>query len=73
MKKNATARFWLFMNKDGFIGMSIDKPDRNKATGKWDCKIPYCNSIIYANITDMIAKTQFGWMSEPEYLEINFE
>ena len=67
-----TAKFWLYMNKNGFIGMSIDKPTRNIDSGKWNCLQPFCNSIIYANVTDMIAKTQFSWNSEPEYLEINF-
>lgn len=72
MKKNTTARFWLYMNKNGFIGMSIDKPTRNKDTGKWNCNIPFCNSIINASIIDMVSKTQFNWNCEPEYLEINF-
>lgn len=72
MNNKPTARFWLYMNKNGFLGMSLDKPTRNKEAGKWVAKQPYCNSIIYANIADMVSKTKFGWMSEPEYLEINF-
>ena len=72
MKRNTTAKFWLYMNKNGFIGMSVDKPVRDNATGKWKCQIPFCNSMINANITDMVSRTQFGWPSDPEYLEINF-
>ena len=74
MKTSQTAaKFWLYMNKNGFIGMSFDKPERNEKTGKWVSKYPYCNSIMHAQIVDMIAKSQFSWQNEPEYIEINFE
>lgn len=71
-QKTVCAKFWLYMNKNGFIGMSFDKPERNEKTGKWISKYPYCNSIMYAQIVDMISKSQFSWQNEPEYIEINF-
>lgn len=73
MKKNMTAKFWLYVNKNGFIGMSLDKPERNNAAGKWIAKYPYCNAIMHSQIVDMVAKTQFGWHNEPEYIEINYQ
>lgn len=74
MKKDQTiAKFWLYMNKNGFIGMSFDKPERNDKAGKWISKYPYCNSTIYKQIVDMISKSQFSWQCEPEYIEINLE
>lgn len=68
-----SAKFWLYVNKDGFVGMSIDQPQRDEELGKWVVKYPYCNSIMYAQILEMISKAQFGWNNEPEYIEINYK
>lgn len=73
MSKQPTAKFWIYMNKNGFIGMSYDKPERNDISGKWVAKQPYCNSIIHAQMVDMLSKTTFGWHNEPEYIEINLD
>jgi hypothetical protein len=68
-----SAKFWVYVNKNGFLGLSIDKPVRDEDLGKWVAKYPYCNSIMYAQVMEMISKTKFGWNCEPEYIEINYK
>lgn len=67
------AKFWVFVNKNGFVGLSIDKPERDEELGKWVAKYPYCNSIMYAQVLDMLAKAEFGWKNDPEYIEITYK
>lgn len=66
-----TVKAWVYVNKDGYIGMSLDTPQRDEPSGKWIVKMPYCNTTLYDAIKSTVEKTNMNWQSEPEFFEIN--
>ena len=68
---NRTINVWVYVNKNGFIGMSIDEPKRNEKNGKWVVQNPFCNSQLYNMIVATVQKTNMSWNNEPEFFEMN--
>lgn len=66
-----TIQAWVYVNRNGTIGMSIDEPVRDKESGKWIAKKLFCNSQLYEMVKNTVQKTEMNWMSEPEFFEIN--
>ncbi len=65
-----TKTIWFAVNKNGFVGLYLDKPVRNKLTKKWESKYPFINSIIYNEIVDLVEKAKYTWENEPECITI---
>jgi len=70
---NRTIGVWVYVNKNGFIGMSADEPIRDEKNGKWKVKNAFCNSKLYNMIVTTVEKTSMGWNTTPEYFEINLQ
>ena len=67
-KKDVSIKCWAAVNKNGFISLFTDQPQRNTDTGKWEGNL-YLNSVIYKMIVDLFEKANFSWMNDPEYFE----
>ena len=63
-------KFWLAVNKNGFIGMYCTEPTRNKEAGVWESKRVYLNSVVYPQICQMVKNVKMTWDNEPEVFEI---
>ena len=61
-----TIQVWFAVNKNGFIGMFLDKPTKNEITGKWDSNHCFVNSLVYPQICSLVEKAGMNWDSEPE-------
>lgn len=70
---NRTVGIWVYVNKNGFIGTSIDEPIRDEKNGKWIVKNPFCNSQLYNMVVTTVEKTNRSWQTDPEYFEINLQ
>lgn len=70
---NKSVGIWVYVNKNGFIGMSADQPQRDEKNGKWAVKNPFCNSKLYRMIVTTVQKTNMNWQTDPEYFEINLQ
>lgn len=64
---------WVYVNKNGFIGMSVDEPQRDEKNGKWVVKNPFCNAKLYKIIVSTVEKTSMNWSTPPEYFEWNLQ
>lgn len=69
-KKN-TVTVWVGVNKNGSISLHTVEPNRNEDLGIWISESPFVNSVIYANLSPMIEKTQMNWESSCEVFQIN--
>ena len=63
-----TIKCWAAINRNGFICLFTDKPQRNKEIGKWEGKL-YVNSVVYKMIKDLFDKASFSWEEDAEYFE----
>ena len=64
-----TVKAWVYVNKNGFIGMSLDEPKKDLKNGKWKVKYPYVNSLLYNSVKQIVEKTNMNWQSEAEFFE----
>lgn len=65
---NKTITIWFGVNKDNFVIMHTVEPTRNVETGKWESKYPFVNSVLYNEITKLVAKSKMTWESEAQCL-----
>ena len=63
-----TIKIWAAINKNGFLVLTTDKPNKNMKSGKWEGNY-YINSIIYNMVKDLFSKTDFNWQSDAQYFE----
>ena len=70
---NKSVDIWVSINKNGFINMTIDKPERNTDVGKWTYKQSFVNSVIYNEIKQLVEHSHLTWESESEFLTIQLE
>ena len=61
-----TIQVWFAVNKNGFVGMWLDKPERNEDIGKWESNHCFVNSLIYPQICQLVEKAKMDWESDPE-------
>jgi len=67
-KKSITV--WLGVNKNGHISIHTEEPIRDEEHGVWKSNSPFLNSVIYANLSQMIERTQMNWESGYEIFQI---
>jgi len=67
---NTTLNVWFCVNKNRDICMFLDIPERKD--DKWIGKKPFINSVLYKQIGELVEKTKFGWMNDPECLTLKF-
>lgn len=53
----------ITVNKNGFIGMWANKPERH--TNKWKGKLAFINSTAYNKVKRIVEETNMNWESEP--------
>lgn len=66
-----TLKIWIGINKDGSLSLHAEVPFRDEDRGIWVSKYPFCNSVMYNELSKMITKSSMTWQSDPEYMEIN--
>ena len=67
-KKSITV--WLGVNKNGKISIHTEEPIRDEEHGVWKSNSPFLNSVLYANLSQMIERTQMNWESGYEIFQI---
>ena len=67
-KKSIT--IWVGVNKNGKLSMHTVEPKRNEDTGTWVSDSPFCNSVLYNNLSETIEKTPMSWESSCEVFQI---
>lgn len=65
-----TISIYLAVNKNGDVRMFTDEPKRNEATGKWESKHPFVNSVLYKEFVELVSKTNINWEHEPENFQL---
>lgn len=68
-----TIKLWIGVNKNNKISMHTVEPVRNKITGRWESKYPFCNSVIFNQFSDMMKKVGLTWEHECEFIELAYE
>lgn len=61
--------FFISVNKDGFVNMSIDEPQRDK--GKWKFKSAYVNSMVYDFTKNVVEQNCMTYDDDPEPISMN--
>lgn len=68
--KNLT--IWVAVNKNSFVNLFINEPQRNNDTCKWVGDF-FINSLLYNQFKDMVEKSNMNWLNEPEPFTINLK
>ena len=68
-----TIDIWISVNKNGFINMSLDEPQRNDSIKKWIYHKPFINICVYKEVTNLVEHSKLNWEHEPEFLTIQVE
>lgn len=71
--KNKTMTVWFAVNKNGYVSMYAKEPQRNEKTGKWDCNLPFINSLVYNQICQLVEKSGMDWTKEPECITFQMD
>lgn len=66
-----TIKVWIGINKDNSLSLHTETPTRDDERGIWVSRFPFCNSLMYNELSKMITKTKMSWESEPEFMEVN--
>lgn len=61
--------YYITVNEDGFINMSIDEPRRDKH--KWIYKEGYVNSLVYDYTKNIVEQNCLSFKDEPEPISMN--
>lgn len=69
--KKKTIKIWIGVNKNGKISMHAEQPVKNEKTGRWESKMPFLNSVLYNEFSNMFQKTELNFDTPPQFLEIN--
>ena len=68
--KRKSITIWVGVNKNGKISMHAVEPTRNEDAGIWVSNSPFCNSVLYNNLSETIEKTPMSWESSCEVFQI---
>ena len=67
--KKKSIKVWVGVNKNGKLSMHAEQPIRDENRGIWVSKLPFVNSILFANISKMFEKSNITWTNDCEFLE----
>lgn len=70
--KKKAIEVWFAVNRDGFVGMYMEKPIRNEETGHWDSKFPFVNPQAYQIIEKITEQAKMTWENDPECMPFQF-
>jgi len=68
---NKTITVYVSVNKNGSIALNSLEPTRDESRGIWISKMPFCNSIAYNQLVNLIEKSSMTWNNDPEPMTLN--
>lgn len=68
---NKTITVYVGVNKNGSIALHSLEPTRDESRGIWISKMPFCNSIAYNQLVNLIEKSSMTWNNDPEPMTLN--
>lgn len=66
-----TIKIYIGVNKDNSISLHTETPVKDEERGIWVSRYPFCNSLMYNELSKMITKSALSWESEAELIEVN--
>ena len=67
--KKKSIKVWAGVNKNGKLSMHSEQPVRDEERGIWVSKLPFVNSVLYAQVSTMFEKANITWTNDCEFLE----
>jgi hypothetical protein len=67
--KKKSIKVWAGVNKNGKLSMHGEQPVRDEDRGIWVSKLPFVNSVLYAQVSAMFEKANITWTNDCEFLE----
>ena len=59
----------IYAIKNGKLSMHAEQPVRDEDRGIWVSKLPFVNSVLYAQVAAMFEKANITWTNDCEFLE----
>ena len=61
--------FWIGVNGDGFVSLHYEKPERDTVHKVWVSPCPFCNSVVQAQLEQLVSISGMTWTDDT--LELN--